>query len=502
VPDKPIIVWLRHDLRLADNRSLAAAVASGAPVLPVFVLDDISPEPWAMGAASRWWLHGSLASLAQSLAKVGARLVLRRGRADTVLAKLTSDVDAAAVHCSRAYEPWAQRLEKTLHDRLDAVGIPLKRFAGALLHEPDRMLTKSGEPYKVFTPFWRALASGVEPPQPLPAPTRITPPDVEITSDDLAAWQLLPSKPDWAGGLRAAWQPGESAAMRRLADFLDARLAGYAESRDRPDREGTSRLSPHLHFGEVSPAQCWHAARFAAEQSPGRTGIETFLRELAWREFSHHLLFHFPSLPDAPYRPEFAHFPWRDDATALVQWQRGRTGYPIVDAGMRELWQTGWMHNRVRMIVASFLIKDLRLPWQAGEAWFWDTLVDADLANNAASWQWVAGSGADAAPYFRIFNPMTQGEKFDPDGAYVRRFIPELAALPASVIHAPWTASACERARAGVRLGETYPNPIVDHAAARAAALEGFATVQARRQEVADATAGAPPAATKHPRAR
>jgi deoxyribodipyrimidine photo-lyase len=304
-------------------------------------------------------------------------------------------------------------------------------------------------------------------------------PGKKIASDPLSSWRLLPTKPDWAGGLRATWQPGEKGARERLAAFLDGAIGDYAVMRDRPDRAGTSRLSPHLHFGEITPSQCWHAALAHAEAHGRTVGHETFLRELAWREFSYHLLFHSPDLPDAPFRKEFVAFPWVADTNHLTAWQRGKTGYPIVDAGMRELWTTGWMHNRVRMIAASFLIKDLMIPWQAGEAWFWDTLVDADLASNAASWQWVAGSGADAAPFFRIFNPVTQGEKFDPDGDYVRRWVPELARLPAPDIHAPGEASRAVLSAAGVTLGKTYPLPIVDHAAARARALAGYDLVKA-----------------------
>jgi deoxyribodipyrimidine photo-lyase len=292
----------------------------------------------------------------------------------------------------------------------------------------------------------------------------------------------LPSKPDWAGGLRDAWQPGEAEARKRLTAFLDGPIGDYAVLRDRPDLAATSRLSPHLHFGEISPAQCWHAASIKSGKGEAK-GAGTFLRELVWREFSYHLLFHNPDLPDAPFRREFAAFPWaRDHGDMLRDWQLGRTGYPIVDAGMRELWTTGWMHNRVRMIAASFLIKNLMIPWQAGEAWFWDTLVDADLANNAASWQWVAGSGADAAPYFRIFNPVTQGLKFDPDGAYVRRWVPELSRLAAPDIHCPWESPATVLAAAGVRLGKTYPHPIVDHRAARLRALEAYEHVKAATQ--------------------
>lgn len=476
---KPILVWFRRDLRLADHAALSAAVAGDGPVVPVFVLDDEAAGPWRAGGASRWWLHGSLEALARSCADRGAQLILRRGRTADVLDELAGEVGAETVHCSRAYEPWAATLELAVRDRLAARDVTLKRFAGTLLHAPDDLKTKAGGPFKVYTPFWRAFREAVSPGRPLAAPAKLRGVRSRIASDDLAAWALRPTRPDWAAGLAEAWTPGEEGAQARLSDFLDEGLADYATQRNRPDVVGTSRLSPHLAFGEIGPRQCWSAAKAAGGGKRGvDTGLETFLKELAWREFSAHLLHHWPDLPEAPFRPEFAAFRWRRDDTQLKAWQAGRTGYPIVDAGMRELWATGWMHNRVRMITASFLIKDLLLPWQAGEAWFWDTLVDADLANNAASWQWVAGSGADAAPYFRIFNPVTQGETFDPDGAYVRRWVPELARLPAKSIHAPWLAPRPVLAEAGVEIGTTYPAPIVDHGAARRAALDAFAALK------------------------
>jgi deoxyribodipyrimidine photo-lyase len=477
--ERPVLLWFRNDLRLTDHRALAAAVATGVPVLPVFVLDDISPGAWKPGAASRWWLHKSLESLGRSIDETGGKLILRWGAADEVLVKLAAEARVQAVYCSRAYEPWACRVEMALRARLLADGVELKRFAGALLHEPDQLATQTGAPYKVFTPFWRALERTVETTPPPPAKSHLVMPRRKIASDELSSWQLLPTKPDWSGGLSETWQPGEESARERLTAFLDHAIADYAAARDRPDRAGTSRLSPHLHFGEITPAQCWHAALAHAQAHGATAGHETFLREIAWREFSYHLLFHAPDLPDAPLRQEYAAFPWCENKKHLLAWQRGQTGYPIVDAGMRELWATGWMHNRVRMIVASFLIKDLMIAWQSGEAWFWDTLLDADLASNAASWQWVAGSGADAAPFFRIFNPVTQGQRFDPEGCYVRRWVPELEELPAPDIHAPWEAPRTVLAAAGIELGKTYPLPIVDHAAARARALAAFERVKA-----------------------
>ncbi|MBN9015016.1 MAG: deoxyribodipyrimidine photo-lyase, partial [Rhizobiales bacterium] len=358
---------------------------------------------------------------------------------------------------------------------LNDVGVASHISHGDLLAEPSTIRNKQGHGLRVFTPFWNRLRSGGDPPAPLPLPKRLHG-VTGLRSDDLAHWHLEPRHPDWAQGLRAIWTPGEAAAQARLADFLDEDIAGYATGRDRPDRDRTSHLSPHLRFGEISPRQVWHAARFAADRNPGIAGdVEKFLSELGWREFCRHLLQDVPDIATHNLQPAFDAFPWRRDQDALRAWQRGRTGYPIVDAGMRQLWQTGTMHNRIRMVVASFLVKHLLLDWRDGEAWFWDTLVDADAGNNPANWQWVAGSGADAAPYFRIFNPTLQGEKFDPDGDYVRRWVPELTHLPSKVIHKPWVATSSELAKAGVRLGQTYPEPIVDHGQARQRALATYA---------------------------
>ena len=474
--EKPVVVWFRNDLRLTDNRALAAAAATGAPLVAVYVLDDAAAGAWTLGGASRWWLDKSLAALAADLARHGGRLVLKRGPAATVLSGLAAASKAAAVYATRAYEPWARRQEEEVRAALDGTGVAFKRFGGALLREPEELRTKAGEPFKVYTPMWRALVALGEPRPPAPAPARLTFHPKPPAGDRRADWGLHPARPDWSAGMAEAWTPGEAGALARLDRFLDTALGGYTGNRNRPDLEGTSRLSPHLHFGEISPALCWHRARAAAARDPAaEAGLETFLKEIVWREFSYHLLVHWPDLPETPFRPAFGAFPWRDDERALRAWQRGLTGYPIVDAGMRELWTSGWMHNRVRMIVASFLVKDLLVPWQRGEKWFWDTLVDADLASNAASWQWVAGSGADAAPYFRIFNPVTQGQTFDPAGDYVRRWVPELARLDGAAIHAPWTAPALVLREAGVVLGATYPLPIVDHGAARERALAAFA---------------------------
>jgi deoxyribodipyrimidine photo-lyase len=471
----PVIMWFRHDLRLDDNPALVAAVATGAPLVALYVLDDVTPGPRKFGGAARWWLDGSLKSLSRDIERLGGRLIVKVGASEAVLDDVVAQTGASAVFCSRSYELWSRRLEDRLHVACAKRGVALKRYPGTLLVEPDAITTKTGGPFKVYTPFWRALVAKGEPRRPVPAPKKIVPFAGALDGVSIESLGLLPTKPDWAGGMREAWSPGEQGARKRLETFLATAVRDYAELRNRPDLPATSQLSPYLRFGEISPAACWHAARAAASDGPG---LETFLKELAWREFSYHLLFHFPDLADAPFRPEFAKFPWAPQSDALQAWQRGRTGYPIVDAGMRQLWATGWMHNRVRMIVGSFLVKHLLIPWQEGEAWFWDTLVDADPASNAASWQWVAGSGADAAPYFRIFAPVKQGQTFDPDGTYVRRWVPELAKLPAPALHAPWEAGPAELAAAGVTLGRDYPHPIVDHGKARLRALAAYETMR------------------------
>jgi deoxyribodipyrimidine photo-lyase len=448
------LLWFRRDLRLHDNAALAAALAGGRAVVPVFVLDETTPGAWAPGGASRWWLHHSLESLGADLAKRGSRLVLRRGAYAEVLPELLRETGASEIHTGEPTEPWARRAVDSLGQTL-----PIRRHRTALLFHPSQPRTGSGTPYGVYTPYSRACLAAYTPHPAIPAPARM-PKTPLPRSDALGDWGLLPTQPDWAGGLRQAHRPGEAGAAARLQDFLP-RMEAYDEQRNLPGIPATSTLSPHLAWGEISPDEIWRATE-AVRAGKGR---DIFRNELLWREFFAHLLWHFPALPDAPLKPAYAEFPWRDDPQALRAWQRGETGYPIVDAGMRQLWQTGWMHNRVRMIVASFLIKHLLIPWQAGEAWFWDTLVDADLAANAASWQWVAGSGADAAPFFRIFNPVLQGLKFDPDGAYVRRFVPELAGLPTRHVHAPWEADSPPR---------NYPKPIVDLAFGRQRALDAL----------------------------
>ena len=466
----PVLLWFRNDLRLADHAALGAALATGRPVLPVYVLDDDTPGRWRLGGASRWWLHHSLASLGAALARCGAPLVLRRGRTGMALAALAAETGATEVHAGRQHEPWARRATDEAREALAAAGASLILHRTHTLFDLDGITTKTGGIYGIYTPFAKQLRTRGSPGEPTPAPDRI-PAGPAVPSDALESWGLLPTTPDWSGGFRV-WQAGEDAGHARLRTFLDRAVHGYDTGRNLPGQEGTSGLSAHLHWGELSPRQVWHTAAQAAEGT-GK-GLDTFLGEILWREFSAYLLFHKPTLPDAPMRPGFAALPFRDAPEELRAWSRGQTGIPVVDAGMRQLWQTGWMHNRVRMIAASFLVKQLLISWQAGEEHFWDTLVDADLASNAASWQWIAGTGIDSQPFFRVFNPVSQGEKFDPQGLYVRKWVPELAALPDRHLHAPWDAPAPVQAAAGVTLGKTYPKPLVDLAAARARALDAY----------------------------
>ena len=468
LPDQPpVILWFRQDLRVVDHPALNAAVQSAAPVIPLYILDDETPGRWRPGGASRWWLEDSLAALDADLRERGSRLILRRGKATDVLRRVADETAAAGVYFTRRYEPSHAEEEAAVARDLKERGLACRRFGGSLLFEPEDLRSKAGAPFRVFTPFYRACLARDGIAAPLPAPTKIAPPPDWPASDRLEDWGLRPRSPNWAKGFSPTWRPGTAGAVARLEAFLDESLADYAEGRDRPDRKGTSGLSPHLHFGEIGPRQLWHRTNHeSAVRENTEPGGRSFLRELVWREFCTHLLHHWPDMTDAPFNSSFAGFPWRENDAALEAWQKGETGYPIVDAGLRQLWATGWMHNRVRMVAASFLTKHLLIPWQEGARWFWDTLVDADLANNSAGWQWVAGCGADAAPYFRIFNPVLQGRKFDPDGAYVRRWVPELEGLPASAVHAPWESD---------RRVSGYPEPIVDHKTARHLALAAYA---------------------------
>ncbi len=468
------IVLFRDDLRLSDNPALWHAAARG-PVLPVAIADPRESP----GAAFRWWQYQSIRSLGSRLEKQGIPLILRRGDPVQTVLELLAETGASGVFWNRRYAFRAREQDRTLKMALRALGITAESFPGNLLAEPWEVLRKGDLPYQVFSPFWKALQDRVRSGTPLPLP-QMSPPTTVPESENPDLWGWCPHHPDWAGKFLSFWEPGESGAHKNLDTFLESALCTYSDGRDFPGRPCVSRLSPHLAHGEISPRQVRQRLLDFTERHPHlEQQAGSFLRELGWREFSWHLLYHFPHLQDTPLRKEFLDFPWSRDPEGLHKWQKGVTGYPIVDAGMHELWQTGYLHNRIRMVVASFLVKDLLVPWQQGAAWFLDTLVDADPASNSASWQWIAGCGTDAAPYFRIFNPVTQAEKFDPDGTYVRRWLPELAALPVPLLHKPWTAPEAVQA-AGIRLGLDYPWPITDHGEARKAALSAFESLPPR----------------------
>jgi deoxyribodipyrimidine photo-lyase len=473
------IVWFRRDLRLTDNPALSAACEHARHVIALYVHAPEEDGEWAPGGASRWWLHHSLARLDESLRLRGAQLTVRRGASLETLLAVARETGASHVYWNRLYDPARVALDTRIKAALREGGLHCESFNAALLHEPWEVRTGQGEPYRVFTPFWKACAARLDSlPRPLPAPEQVPASSVQAASLALDALELRP-RIRWDAGLQETWRPGEAGALAQLESFAEGAIAAYGEGRNRPDLRETSRLSPYLHFGEIGPRQCLAAARNAVADRPAAQGsADSFVRELGWREFAHHLLQHFPQTPIAPLDSRFDAFPWDPNDAWLDAWQRGRTGYPIVDAGMRELWHTGWMHNRVRMIAASLLTKNLRQPWLRGAQWFWDTLVDADLANNTLGWQWTAGCGADAAPFFRIFNPMLQTERFDPGRAYLRRWLPELARLPDRWIHCPWEAPAAALAEAGVQLGHTYPRPIIDFRASREAALAAYGSIK------------------------
>jgi len=474
----PIIVWFCDDLRVSDHPALAAAAASGAPLICLYVLDE-DPRLRPLGGGARWWLAQSLRALERQLHAIGGTLVLRRGAAAQIIPDLARETGARAVFWNEIAQVPHRAIEQELALELARSGVTARGFPGDLLVQPEAIRGRDGRGLRVFTPFWKRVLALGDPPSPLPAPRALRP-AAPLASEPLEHFGLEPTRPDWAVGLRETWQPDELSAQARLKQFLELGVRTYASQRDRPDRDATSSLSPHLRFGEISPRQVWHAARFAAESDSRLAGdVDKFLSELGWREFCRHLLFDHPDLASKNLQPAFDAFPWQQDEVAWRAWRRGRTGYPLVDAGMRQLWATGVMHNRVRMVVASFLVKHLLIDWRDGEGWFWDTLVDADAGSNSANWQWVAGCGADAAPYFRVFNPVLQGEKFDPDGHYVRRWVPELTGLPAPLIHRPWTATPIELASAGVELGVSYPHPMVEHSRARARALAAYEKVRA-----------------------
>lgn len=463
------IHWFRQDLRLSDNPALARAAAHGR-VIPVYILDETNAGRYAMGGASRVWLHHSLTSLSKSL---GGQLAVFKGSAEDVLLQLSKQTGAKAVYWNRCYEPWRMERDSRIKDNLRGSGIQVESENGSLLWEPWEITNKEGKPYRVFSPFYRkGCLAAPEPRRPLPKPVAdwLVP---ESASTEIATLGLLPNLP-WGKSITENWQIGEAAAQNRFDEFLNDGLNNYKEGRNLPAKPFVSRLSPHLHFGEVSPNQLWHPVRGIL----GDSNAEHFCSELGWREFSYSQLFHNRELPLTNLQTKFDAFPWRQDRDHLRAWQTGQTGIPIVDAGMRELWQTGYMHNRVRMIVGSFLVKNLLLDWRHGERWFWDCLFDADLANNSASWQWVAGCGADAAPYFRVFNPVTQGQKFDPKGEYTRKYLPELEHVPDKFLYDPWNAPALVLKAADVTLGNTYPEPIVDLKLSREAALAAFQSLK------------------------
>jgi deoxyribodipyrimidine photo-lyase len=484
---EPAIVLFRDDFRVSDNEALTAAVKCQHPVLCVFVFDEESPRLRPLGGAARWWLHGSLSALSEQLECLGGRLDILRGRTADRIGALIEATHARALFWNRRYGAAEIAIDRSLKTDLRSRDCTVESFNGRLLYEPWLVKPKSGEYFRVFTPFFKAARGLGDPPVPIRRPSAFGaaayPPAAphRLRLEDL---NLLPRHSNWSIGLTEVWRPGERQAQQALRTFLNHGITGYGVKRDRPDLAHTSSLSPHVRFGEISARQIWHQLRVAqaAAHVPARD-VDTYLRELGWREFCYHLLYHFPELPTRNFQDRFDAFRWDPaDTNRLALWQKGKTGYPIVDAGMRQLWQHGIMHNRIRMVTASFLSKDLLFDWRVGEAWFWDTLCDADLASNTANWQWVAGTGADAAPYFRVFNPILQGEKFDPAGDYVRQFVPELALLPAQWIHRPWLAPPAVLSAAEVRLGETYPRPLVDHASARKRALQTFERLQSSIQ--------------------
>ena len=458
-----VIVWFRNDLRLADNPALKAAIDTGEHIVPLYVLDDDSPGIWRRGGASRWWLHNSLAALDGQLQKSGFQpMVYLKGNALVQVVHLYRELKASSIFWNRLYEPWAMERDKRIKEEL---GKKAQSFDGFLMFEPWTVQNKTGGQYKVFTPFSKAC---LEKEGDIRTPLSYSLKSQKVSEKTVSQLSLkdltLMPQIKWYEEIKKQWQPGEEGAQIRLKTALSDVIEKYKQQRDFPALEGVSRLSPHLHFGEISPHQIWHAVRKAGIKG------DSFLRQLIWREFSYHLLYHDHTFPEQPWNKQFLNFPWKRDEKLLSLWKQGRTGYPIVDAGMRQLWQTGWMHNRVRMIVGSFLVKNLLQHWRDGEDWFWDTLVDADLGNNAAGWQWIAGCGADAAPYFRIFNPILQSRKFDPQGEYIRRYVPELRDFPIEFLHAPWEAPPLVLQS----LKGKYPAPIIDHATARDRALEAY----------------------------
>tara|TARA_R110000868_G_scaffold189695_2_gene433181 strand:- start:230089 stop:231501 length:1413 start_codon:yes stop_codon:yes gene_type:complete len=463
------LYWFRQDLRVSDNPALLTAIQSG-DVLPVYILDDENAGQHKMGAASRVWLHYALESLNQSL---DGKLLILKGNPLSIIPKLMSENKIQSIFWNRCYEPWRIGRDKALKLKLEKLGLRVQSFNGSLLWEPWENLKDNGDPYKVFTPYFRKACKTQNPRKPLKSPANLSLVKIAMTYENVESLNLLPSI-KWHEKIVREWDISEEGAVEKLHHFLKEGVADYKEGRNFPAKKNVSRLSPYLHFGQISPNEIWHTAKFYSDDE----NVETFCTELGWREFSYNLLYHFPELKTKNLQAKFDHFPWDENEEFLKKWQRGKTGYPIVDAGMRELWQTGFMHNRVRMVVASFLVKNLRIHWHQGEKWFWDCLIDADHASNSASWQWVAGSGADAAPYFRVFNPITQGERFDPEGAYITKYVPELAKLPIKYLFNPWEAPKSTLAEAGIELGSDYPLPMVDVKASREAALSAYAFIK------------------------
>lgn len=456
------LIWFRNDLRLMNNPAFIEACSHHKFLIPLYIYDE---QISVLGKAQAWWLHHSLTALNKSLSELGLNFILRRGSPLVIISQLIKEIPIEAIYWNRCYEPMAIERDKHIKTTLMENGIEVNSSNGSLLNEPWTIKNTSGDYFKVFTPYWRHCRKTltIQPSQAL----MNRPSGVDVQSDDLKTWHLLPSHP-WATEFANFWTPGEEGAQNRLHDFIEKHLNGYKESRDFPAKNATSRLSPHLHFGEISPWDVFKTIEFA-KHDPGcdLVSAEHFLSELGWREFSTYLLYHFPRLATQNFKNAFDEFPWQNDHTLLELWQKGLTGYPIIDAGMRELWKTGYMHNRVRMIVASFLTKGLLIDWRFGAAWFLDTLLDADLANNSASWQWVAGCGADAAPYFRIFNPVLQSKKFDPAGTYIRRWVPEISSLNKHAIHAPWEDASCN----DIYSKTHYPLPCINHPESRKMAL-------------------------------
>ena len=468
------VMWFRQDLRLADNPALTNALEDGK-TLPIFIFDDFNSKEHVNGAASKWWLHHSLSKLNKSLKN---KLCFFIGNPIDILDEIHKQFEISNIFWSRCYEPWRIKRDKKIKKHFNDQNVNVNTFNGSLLWEPWNIAKKDGTPYKVFTPYYRKGCLNSEKPRmPLPIPDLSNLTSIDDHNLKIEDLDLMP-KQNWHKKMTSLWSPGEEGALSKIDEFIINGLNDYKEGRNFPFKKNVSQLSPHLHFGEVSPNQVWYRAKTKEGKLGIKKDLDHFLSELGWREFSFNLLYHFPFLPKENLQKKFDNFPWDNDKDKLKKWQKGLTGYPIVDAGMQELWQTGYMHNRLRMVVGSFLVKNLLLHWHHGERWFWDCLIDADLASNSAGWQWIAGSGADAAPYFRIFNPITQGQKFDPDGKYTRKYLPVLNDMPDKFLFNPWEAPEDVLRSAGVKLGENYPLPIVEIGSSRQKALEAFATTK------------------------